>query len=644
MSISLHNVKRKLIGEPFPNHLEIHERLDKVRALAVFASDPISSNAYATEAIMSVLILIGVGALRYTLPLAMALAGLVLLVIFSYIQTILHYPDGGGAYTVTKDNLGETPSLFAGAALLTDYILTVSVSVAAGIRAITSAQPALRPYAIPLALLAILILTWINLRGVRESGTIFAVPTYLFVTGVLLTVFLGIIRLTGFFGATPPVPVTPAEVAENGRTITTFLFFWLLLRAFAAGTTALTGIEAISNGVQAFKPPESKNAAKTMVAMGIIAMSLFIGITFVVSQLHLIPNESESILSQMARTVTNGMPGGVILYYWVQIFTMLILILAANTGYQDFPRLSSFLAKDGYLPRWMQNRGDRLVYHGGIITLAIIASIVVIVFRADEIAMLPLYALGVMLSFSLSQFGMFRLMGRIAHLKPGETLQTQVTTIHYERGTRWKRALNGVGSAVTFVVLLILIATKFVEGAWIIILAVPLLVFTFRTIKRHYNRVAQDLSMRNFDPAQLREIANIVIVPIGDIHRGTSRALRYACRLSDQVEAVYISTSEAARQRIEEKWEQYPELTHGVRLNIIDYEYRDILTPLEAYIAYVAEEVYPGQLITVVIPEFVPERFPARFLHNQTATLLRLRLKSHDNVVIIDVPYLIRDA
>lgn len=644
MSISLHNVKRKLIGEPFPNHLEIHERLDKVRALAVFASDPISSNAYATEAIMSVLLLIGAGALRFTLPLALAVAGLVLLVIFSYIQTILHYPDGGGAYTVTKDNLGETPSLFAGAALLTDYILTVSVSVAAGIRAITSAQPALRPYAIPLALFAILILTWINLRGVRESGTIFAVPTYLFVIGVLLTVFIGLIRITGFFGASHPVPITPEEIAGNGQTITTFLFIWLLLRAFAAGTTALTGIEAISNGVQAFKPPEAKNAAKTMVIMGVIAMSLFIGITFVVSQLHLIPNESESILSQMTRTVTNGAPGGIVLYYWVQIFTMLILILAANTGYQDFPRLSSFLAKDGYLPRWMQNRGDRLVYNGGIVTLAIIASLVIIVFRADEIAMLPLYALGVMLSFSLSQFGMFKLMGRIAHLKPGETLKTHVTTIHYEKGTRWKRALNGVGSAVTFVVLLILIATKFVEGAWIIILAVPLLVFAFRTIKHHYNRVAQDLSMQNFDPSQLRDIANIAIVPISDIHRGTSRALRYACRLSDQVEAVYISTSEEAKKRIQEKWARYPELTEGVQLNIIDYEYRDILTPLEAYIAYIAEEVYPGSLITVVIPEFVPEKFSARFLHNQTATLLRLRLKAHDNVVIIDVPYLIRET
>ncbi|MCA9929321.1 MAG: APC family permease, partial [Anaerolineales bacterium] len=428
MTISLKQIKRTLIGNPFPTHQEMHERLDKVRALAIFASDPISSNAYATEAIMSVLILIGAGALNLTLPLALGVMGLVLLVVFSYIQTILHYPDGGGAYTVTKDNLGEMPSLFAGSALLIDYILTVSVSVSAGVRAITSAVPALIPYSIVLALLAILLLTWINLRGVRESGTIFAVPTYLFVVGVLLTVVIGLVRITGLFGASAPV-IPVHEVAGTAQTMNSFLFAWLLLRAFAAGCTALTGIEAISNGVQAFKPPESKNAARTMVAMGIIAMSLFVGITFVSTHLHLVPYEEESILSQMTRSVTGGVPGGTILYYWVQLFTMLILILAANTGYQDFPRLSSFLAKDGYMPRWMQNRGDRLVYNGGILSLAVIASVVVVVFHADEIAMLPLYALGVMLSFTLSQTGMFRLMGRISRLQPGETLKTKVTTV-----------------------------------------------------------------------------------------------------------------------------------------------------------------------------------------------------------------------
>ncbi len=644
MTTSVTRVKRVLIGKPFPTKQELHERLDKIRALAVFASDPISSNAYATEAIMSVLVLMGVSALRLTLPLALGVMVLVLLVIFSYIQTILHYPDGGGAYTVTKDNLGQIPCLFAASALLIDYILTVSVSVAAGIRALTSAIPELQPFSLLLAVLAIILLTWINLRGVRESGTIFAIPTYLFVIGILITVVIGIVRLTGLFGAAPPVPPTPGEMTAQAQEVTTFLFIWLLLRAFAAGCTALTGIEAISNGVQAFKPPESKNAAKTMVVMGLIAMSLFIGITFVATNLHLVPSESESILSQMTRSVTAGMPGGAFIYYWVQLFTMLILILAANTGYQDFPRLSSFLAKDGFMPRWMQNRGDRLVYNGGIVTLAVLAALVVIAFRADEIAMLPLYALGVMLSFSLSQFGMFKLMGRISHLKPGESLKTHVTTVHYEKGTWWKRGLNGIGAAVTFVVLLMLIATKFTEGAWLIVLAIPALVVMFRSIHKHYVYVAQSLSTRNFAPYQIREIAEVAIVPVAGVHRGTLRALRYANRISPNVHAVCICTSEDMKAQFLQRWNKFPEITANVELVLIDYEYRDILTPLVEYIDSVTYQKYPNQLVTILIPEFIPENRAAQWLHNQTANFLRSRLKRNDNLVLIDVPYLVSNG
>ena len=644
MTISTTRIKRALIGKPFPTHQEIHERLDKTRALAVFASDPISSNAYATEAIMSILVLMGVSALRLTLPLALGVMALVLLVVFSYIQTILHYPDGGGAYTVTKDNLGTTPSLFAASALLLDYILTVSVSVAAGIRALTSAVPELLPYSIPLALLAILLLTWINLRGARESGTVFAIPTYLFVLGVLVTIAIGIVRLTGLFGAMPPAAPPPAEMLENAQEVTAFLFIWLLLRAFAAGCTALTGIEAISNGVQAFKPPEAKNAAKTMVVMGVIAMSLFIGITYVATHLHLIPSEQESILSQMTRTVTAGLPGGAFIYYWVQLFTMLILILAANTGYQDFPRLSSFLANDGFMPRWMQNRGDRLVYNGGIISLAVISSLIVIVFRADEIAMLPLYALGVMLSFSLSQFGMFRLMGRISHLKPGETLKTKVTTVHYESGTWWKRSLNGVGAAVTFVVLIILIATKFMEGAWLVVLAIPLLVLMFRSIRNHYKTVADSLTTCDFAPHQMREIADVAILPVAGVHRGTLRAMRYAKRISNNVRAVCICTDDNMKAKIEAQWSRFPEVTDGIELVLIEYDYRDILTPLVKYVEDATRHDYTNQLVTILIPEFVPENRTAQFLHNQTANLLRSRLKRQDNIVIIDVPYLVCSA
>ncbi len=634
MTVSYSGIKRALLGTPFPTRQEIHERLDKIRGLAIFASDPISSNAYATEAIMSVLILLGSGALGLTMPIALSIMGLVLLVVFSYIQTILHYPDGGGAYTVAKDNLGTMPSLLAAAALLLDYILTVSVSVSAGIRAITSAFPATFDYRVLMALTAVALLTWINLRGVRESGSIFALPTYAFVGGVLVTVIYGLVRYYGLFGASPLTPVVH-DVAPAAP-VTDFLFIWLILRAFAAGCTALTGIEAISNGVQAFKPPESKNAAKTMVAMGLIAMSLFVGITFMATHLNLLPSEEESILSQMTRQVA----GTNFLYYWVQFFTMMILILAANTGYQDFPRLSSFVAKDGFLPRWLQHRGDRLVYSYGIIMLAFVASLLIILFEADEIAMLPLYALGVMLSFTLSQSGMVKLMGKVGRLKPGETVHTGITTIHHENTWWAKRLLNGLGATVTGIVLVILIITKFAEGAWIIVVAIPLLVTMFLAIKRHYASVANSLSTQGLELTQVqRPIGNTLIVPVADVHRGTLYALQFAQTFSHDVRAVCVVTSPEERERIERRWNRFPEITQGVHLVCIDYEYRDILTPLVDYIEKVNQEEFPGQILTVVIPEFVPNSVTEHLLHNQTANFLRFRLRSLPDVVVIDVPY-----
>ncbi len=627
-------IKRVLIGQPFPTSRDVHERLDQVRGLAVFASDPISSNAYATEAIMTVLIVLGSGALRLTLPIAIAVATLVLLVVFSYIQTIYHYPDGGGAYTVAKDNLGRYPSLLAAAALLTDYVLTVSVSTAAGVRAVTSAVPEAYDYRVIIALGAIAFITWMNLRGVRESGTVFAVPTYAFVVGVLLVILVGVVRHFQILGA-PALPEVRAAIPAQ-KDLAGFAYIWLLLRAFAGGCTALTGIEAISNGIQAFKPPESKHAAQTMVAMGATAMTLFIGIAFLGTTMHLVPTEhGESILSQIAR----GATGGGVLYYWVQLFTALILFLAANTGFQDFPRLSSFLARDGFLPRWLQNRGDRLVYSWGIVTLAAVSSLIVIVFQANEIRMLPLYALGVMLSFTMSQAGMSRLMSRVGRLKPGESEFTGVTRIHYEPNWGWKRAVNVVGAVTTGVVFVILVATKFTEGAWIVALAIPGLVWMFYRIHRHYDRVAAALSTERFEEADLPEIANLVIVPISDIHRGTLLALQYARRISNHVRAVCISTRPEKRQRVEKRWKRFPKLTEGIELIIIDYDFRDLLTPLVRYIEHVNAEEFPDQLITVVIPEFIPEHPSANLLHNQSANFLRRRLRAHDDVVIIDVPY-----
>jgi amino acid transporter len=636
--MTLTSLKRFFIGRPFPTSAASHERLDKLRGLAVFASDPISSNAYATEAIMQVLLVLGSSALVMTMPIALAIALLVLLVIFSYTQTIAHYPQGGGAYIVAKDNLGTLPSLLAGAALLIDYVLTVSVSISAGIRALTSAFPVLLEWRLELALLTIVLLTLVNLRGVRESGTIFAFPTYAFVVGVLVVIVVGLVRYWGIWGAAP-LP-SHLEVMAPATTLNGIAYVWLLLRAFAAGCTALTGIEAISDGVAAFKAPEARNAAITMVIMGVMAMSLFLGISFLATHMHLIPHETqETILSQMTREVTTGVPGGRLLYFWVQGFTMLILILAANTGYQDFPRLGYFLARDGFLPRWLQYRGDRLVFSYGILVLAALASIIVVIFRAEEIPMLPLYALGVMVSFTLSQAGMVQLWNKIGRIPPGEELVTEATTLYAERGLWWKRALNAVGATVTLIVLLVLIATKFLDGAWAIVVALPFLILLFRTIKKHYRHVAERLRTRYLRADELLEIGDIVLVPLADVHRGTLRAIKYAKRISNHVRAVIILTDPAARVSVEERWARFPEITGGVELVFIEYEYRNILAPLVDYITRVNKVEYPHQLITVVIPEFVPESMPAHLLHNQTANLLRWHLHGQPDVVVIDVPY-----
>ena len=627
-------IKHFLFGEPFPTSMAMHERLDKVRGLAIFASDPISSNAYATEAVMSVLIVMGSGALTMTMPIVMAIATLVLIVVFSYIQTIMHYPSGGGSYIVAKDNLGTLPSLIAAGALLTDYSLTVSVSVSAGIRAIVSAFPGLYDYRVLLALGTIALLTWMNLRGVRESGSIFAFPTYAFVGGVFLVIVIGIVRSFGLFGADPLVPQTiSSELLTDD--LTQLGMIWILLRAFAAGCTALTGIEAISDGVQAFEPPESKNAAQTMVVMGVIAMSLFVGISFLSTKLNLIPAHHDSLLSQLTRTIT----GEGFLYYWVQIFTMLILVLAANTGYQDFPRLNYFLARDKFMPRWMTNQGDRLVFNGGIITLAVISSIVVIIFQADEFAMLPLYAIGVMLSFTISQSGMVKLMTKVSKLKPGESIDTMETHLHHEKGWQWKRIVNAVGALTTSIVFVVLVVTKFVEGAWIIVIVIPLIIMMFYRINRHYDNVADNLSTRKIIENEISSVADVVVLPIGDVHRGTIRALQYAQRLSTDVRAVYVSTDSSLKERFLKRWQKFPSLTQEVNLVGIDYDYRDFLTPLIEYIEQVNNVEFPDQTITVIIPEIVTDSLAASVLHNKTALLLRNRLRQYLDIIIIEIPF-----
>lgn len=634
--MSISSIKRVLIGQPFPTRAEIHERLDNIRGLAIFASDPISSNAYATEAIMGILITLGSVGLVYTLPIAIGIALLVGLVVFSYIQTIMHYPMGGGAYTVSKDNLGTTPSLFAASALLIDYILTVSVSVAAGVRALTSAFPELHDERVFIALGVIAFITVMNLRGIRESGTLFALPTYMFIFGVLIVIIIGVVRISGIFGA-PPI-VHEVETIAPTEELVGFAFVWLILRAFASGCTALTGIEAISNGVQAFKKPESVNAVKTMVMMGIFAMSLFLGISYVANHLQLVPTHENSILSQMTEAVEGGKG---VLYYWVQFFTMMILFLAANTGYQDFPRLSSFLARDGFMPRWMSNRGDRLVFSSGILVLAVLASMVTVIFQADEIAMLPLYALGVMMSFTLSQSSMVLLMGKVGRLKEGETYHTGETDIHAEKGWRWKQTVNFVGAVTTGIVLVVLMVTKFLDGAWLVVVASPLLVLMFQSIHTHYKNVAIKLRTRDLTMEEVPHMAPVAIVPIADVHRGTLRALRYAKLIANDVRAISVvpDTDPSVRERIQRRWERFPELTQDEQLIFLEYGYRDTVTPLCQYITEVNQVEFPDQLTTVVIPEFVPQTWWERLLHNQTANLLRNRLHHQKDVVVIDIPY-----
>jgi hypothetical protein len=469
---------------------------------------------------------------------------------------------------------------------------------------------------------------------VRDTGSVFALPTYAFVGGVFLVIVIGLVRTLGIFGAAPIVPhAISTELLSDS--LSQFGFIWIVLRAFAAGCTALTGIEAISNGVQAFKPPEAKNAAQTMLSMAVIAVSLFLGISFLATHINLLPTENESVLSQLARAVT----GQGFIYYWVQTFTMLILVLAANTGYQDFPRLSYFLARDKFMPRWMTNQGDRLVFNGGIITLATISSIVVIIFKADEFAMLPLYAIGVMLSFTISQTGMVRLMSKVAKLKPGESMDTSETHLHYEKGWQWKMALNGVGALTTAVVFIVLAVTKFAEGAWIVLLVIPLIIAMFFSIHKHYGNVAENLSTKTLQEREISAVADVVILPIGDIHRGTVRALQYAQRLSSDVRAVYISTDPALKERFLKRWKRFPSLTQKVKLVGIDYDYRDVLTPLIEYIEHVNSEEFPDQSITVVIPEIVTDSLATSILHNKTALLLRGRLRQYLDIIIIEIPF-----
>ncbi len=603
-------VKRLVVGAPMPLAQARHERLGKAVALAVFASDPLSSVAYATEEILLVLILAGSAALSYSLPVAFGIAALLAVVIISYRQTVAAYPQGGGAYLVAKDNIGVFPALTAAAALLTDYVLTVSVSVAAGIAALTSAFPALFPYRVILCVVAIAGIALGNLRGVRESGRLFAAPTYFFVASILGMVGYGLIAAA--FNLLPEAPYEPHPQGLEG------IGLFLLLRSYAAGCTALTGVEAVSNGVPALRPPEGRNAQAVMTWLGVISIVMFLGITYFAYDFGIIPGGDETVVSKIARRVFGTSPA----YYAVQAATMLILVLAANTSYADFPRLSSILARDRFMPRQFATQGDRLVFSNGILILSGFAILLVVVFVGDTHALLPLYAIGVFISFTLSQGGM---VSRWLRLK--------------EKGWRWRVWVNGVGAVVTGIVLLTLAVTKFGEGAWIVVVVIPLLVLVFVALHRHYEEVAAELSLDGLEGPP--EFQHTVLVLIGDVHRGVVRAVQYAKTLAAptaSVRAVYVEADPARTAKLEEKWGKWG---LGVPLVVLTSPYRSLLRPFLDYIDQIQSRG-DDQMITIILPEFLPRRWWQHFLHNQTALLIKGVLLFRKNTVVADVPYLLK--
>jgi amino acid transporter len=604
----VHALKRCLLGRPIPTSLEKHERLGRATGLAVFASDALSSSAYATEEIFLILVLAGTGALHTSVPISIGIAILLAIVVASYRQTILAYPSAGGAYIVSRENLGTYPSLVAGAALLTDYVLTVSVSVAAGIAAVTSAVPPLFPYRVELGLAGVAGITVANLRGVRESGRVFAVPTYAFVGSYVLMIGWGlVVWLRGAYAPDAPAASAPGAGTEG-------LTVFLALRAFASGCVALTGIEAVSNGVPAFRPPESRNARHVVVMLGVILVGLFIGITVLANVFQLVPLEQETINSQLARRVFGSDSP---LYYVVQAMTMLILVLAANTSFADFPRLSSFMARDRFMPRQFANRGDRLAFSNGIIILAVLSALLLVVFRGDTHALIPLYAVGVFVSFTLSQTGMVRFWSR-------------------ERGPRWRmRALlNAVGALATGIVTLIIATTKFTHGAWIVILLIPVIVLILVSIHQHYASVAEQLSVEGAEPDQ-PPVPHMVLVLIGDVHRGVLLALRYARALSSNARAVYVETDPERTRRFEDRWGKWG---GGMPLVVLRSPYRSVVGALLDYLHQLQAHA-PDQFVTIILPEFVPARWWQHLLHNQTALLIKGALLFRRGVVVVDVPY-----
>ncbi len=621
-----HSWRTWLIGRPLATADAPHQTIGKFIGLAVFSSDAISSTAYATQEMLVVLAAVGSSAFGLSVPISISIVILLSVLILSYRQTIHAYPDGGGAYIVARDNLGELPALTAAAALLMDYVLTVAVSVSSGIAQIVSAFPELYPHRVILSMIIVLLIMVVNLRGVRESGIFFAIPTYYFIVMLVFTIGVGLFRY--FTGTLPPVTDPPSME----MTITQGLTAFLILRSFANGSTTLTGVEAISNGITAFKEPRSVNASKTLVWMACILGSGVLGITFISSKIGAVPSEFETVISQLARTVFDGRG---FLYLAMIIGTMVILFMAANTSFAGFPRLGAMVSTDGFLPRQLTYRGSRLVYSHGIMALALLACLLIVIFQASVTNLIPLYAIGVFISFTLSQAGMAHRWWKSGQMKPGEEKKERGSTLRYGTGWYVKMLINGFGAFCTAIVTLVFAITKFVEGAYLVIILTPILVIIFYSINRHYTHLASHLTLESVEPHPPIS-RHRVILAISGVHQGTLAALRYARTLSDDITAVHVSIDKTESEKIKRKWDIWGE---GIRLVILDSPYRLFLEPMLQYIEDLDTHRNPNEIITIVVPQFIPRHWWTNYLHTRTADALRSALFFMKNIVITDVPY-----
>lgn len=609
----LGGLRRLVVGRRIASDQEIHERVGPVKGLAIFASDNISSSAYASEEIMRVLVLGGLGALALTMPTTIVIVAVMAIVVTSYQQTIRAYPNGGGSFVVASENLGRRAGLVAAAAMLTDYVLTVAVSIAAGVAALTSIFPQLYEIRVLLGVSFVGVLWLGNMRGIRESANVFAIPTYVYLVAMYGLLAFGIWQaVTGQLPTyTPPLGWHQPEAAGG-------LGILLILRAFASGAVALTGTEAVANGVPAFRPPEARNAGLVLVLMGTFFATIFLGISFLAGQLGIVPDptEQETVISQLARTLVGA---DTPVHYLIQISTALLLVLAANTAFVAFPLLAGILGRERFLPRQFQYRGDRLAYNTGIIVLSLLAMALIVAFDGSVTGLIPLYTVGVFLAFTLSQAGMVRHWWNLRA---------------EQRGWRWRAGLNGTGAVATGSVALIVGVAKFAIGAWVVLLLIPLLIGLMWVIERHYRSVERALSLASIDPLPPQRDP-LVIVPISRLDRAAYQALAYARSISSEVTAVHVSDDRDEIEAMRRRWEAWGQ---PVELIVLESPYRALMAPLLAYIDAM-DKLDPTRPITVVLAEMVPRHFWEYPLHNQTALRLKLRLFFRPNTVVIDVPY-----